>query len=158
MWAPWWIGAGPRSLIDGEGERALVSLAQAPLAAPCGDAPKAHPSLRAGALLLKGLSGAATARGDLVRLVSAADRMLVLARSVDRTVMVAEWQPAAVDVASCCVALDWTERRDEARALLDEALRPDRIRPGRVASHRGRLLRSDAWFDAAGPRAQRPPL
>ena len=50
--------------------------------------------------------------------------------------------------------LDWTERRDEARALLDEALRPDRVRPGRAASHRGRLLRSDAWFDAAGgPRA-----
>ena len=49
-------------LIDGEGKRALVSLAQAPLAAPCGDAPKAHPSLRAGALLLKGLSGAAPAR------------------------------------------------------------------------------------------------
>lgn len=140
-------------LIDGEGKRALVSLAQAPLAAPCGDAPKAHPSLRAGALLLKGLSGAATARGDLVRLVSAADRMLVLARSVDRTVTVAEWQQAAVDVASCCVALDWTERRDEARALLDEALRPDRIRPGRVASHRGRLLRGDAWFDGSGPRA-----
>jgi len=140
-------------LIDGEGKRALVSLAQAPLAAPCGDAPKAHPSLRAGALLLKGLSGAATARGDLVRLVAAADRMLVLARSVDRTVTVAEWQQAAVDVASCCVALDWTERRDEARTLLDEALRPDRIRPGRVASHRGRLLRGDAWFDGSGPRA-----
>ena len=89
-----------------------------------------------------------------MRLVSAADRLLVLARSVDRTVTLSEWQQAAVDVASCCVALDWTERRDEARALLDEALRPDRVRPGRAASHRGRLLRSDAWFDAAGgPRA-----
>ena len=141
-------------LVDGEGRRALVSLSQKPVAAPLAASPRAHPSLRAGALLLKGLQGAATARGDLVRLVSAADRLLVLARSVDRTVTLSEWQQAAVDVASCCVALDWTERRDEARALLDEALRPDRVRPGRAASHRGRLLRSDAWFDAAGgPRA-----
>ena len=44
-------------------------------------------------------------------------------------------------------------RRARARRAY-EALRPDRVRPGRAASHRGRLLRSDAWFDAAGgPRA-----
>ena len=83
---------------------ALVSLSQKPVAAPLAASPRAHPSLRAGALLLKGLQGAATARGDLVRLVSAADRLLVLARSVDRTVTLSEWQQAAVDVASCCVA------------------------------------------------------
>ena len=101
----------------------------------------------------RGLQGAAAAAATFVRLASAADRLLVLARSVDRTVTLSSGSRRRW-TSRLRVALDWTERRDEARALLDEALRPDRVRPGRAASHRGRLLRSDAWFDAAGgPRA-----
>ena len=70
-----------------------------------------------------------------------------------------EGEAGRVAAAVAATLGDW---RVETEEMPDEpfliALRPDRIRPGRVASHRGRLLRSDAWFDAAGPRAQRPPL
>lgn len=149
-------------LLDDEtGERAVLSLRGAGEGAAAAGGGAAVTDLgreatngfaprRLVALLLGGIQSSAAACGDLVELVGAADRILALAE-VDGAVTFAEWQLAAVDVASSCCALDWTERRDEARDLLRAATREQR-RKGekpRCASCRAALLLKNPWFDEA---------
>ena len=94
--------------------------------------------------MLRNLRANHQAQDDVVRTLGAAERLRLVSRAAPGASTPMEQLDCGVQLAYCVWQLKWEERRDEARALLQELAVDERVPPGDRAQLSGLL--GDAWW------------